>query len=132
MAKKKSQSAKKLQPKQEIHRVAFQFSPSALIEMAEFINTNMDRVNDDFGGISLKLSKEDFLFKIRDVSRVSETKDDFLSVELKPDDYLKHNRSLFIFNKRDIKHMYIDFDQKITYKSEIVENDKKQNASYVN
>lgn len=131
MAKKRSQAARKNQPVEEKNHVAFVFSASALIAVAEFVNSNMDKINDEFGGVAFKLSKDDFLFKLQDVSCIAETKDNFLAIELKPDANQKHCSSLFLFNKRDIKHIYIDFDQKITYKHEIAENDKKQNATYV-
>jgi len=92
----------------------------------------MDKVNDEFGGINFKLSKDEYLFKLKDMECMTETRDEFLAVEVRPDKYIEQEHNiLFVFNKRDVKQIIVDFDQKITYKSERNKEQIKQTNSYM-
>jgi len=132
MAKKRSVPALENKLEGRKDHLPLIFAPSASIALIQFINTNMDKVNDEFGGINFKLSKDEYLFKLKDMECMTETRDEFLAVEVRPDKYIEQEHNiLFVFNKRDVKQIIVDFDQKITYKSERNKEQIKQTNSYM-
>jgi len=129
MAKKSTKKAKEKSTMKQ--NVFFEFMPSVLIKLCEFINGNLDLVNDKQGGVEFKTRKGDMLFKINDILGFTSTQDGFITVELKPDEQCrKKGYSMYLFNKNDIEYINIDYETEIFYMNDRIKKDAKKSENY--